>query len=716
MTAASGWIGFVAAAGATGLVASVLLAKRVVSADAGTSAMADIAGAIREGADAFQRRQYRTVGAYAAIAAGTVFGIHLVGRGADAAWRAAVAFCAGALCSAAAGWWGMFVSLRANVRVASAARRSIAGALDLALGAGAAAGLPVAAGSLLGTLALFVVFGGLTTPADVPHQIVGFAFGASFVALFAQLGGGIYTKAADVGADLVGKTEAGIPEDDARNPGIIADLVGDNVGDCAGRGSDVFQSAAAENVGAMILGAVLYPSFGVAGILFPLVTGALGLVASMVGLAVARQMRSEADDPMAAMTRGHLITLVLALAGVYVAVRALLGNRGWLFASGAIGVIAGFVFVAIARYYTGSRHRPVRWIARSSVAGPSTNVIAGLTILLESSALPVLTMSLALFGSWWCGARALPGVESAGLYGTAVATAGTLATVAYVLSMDMYGPIADNAGGIVEMSGEGGAARERTDRLDAAGNTTKAATKGYAIGSAALAAFLLLSAYLQEVTFLVRSKLEALHVPRSEDLRLQAIDFAKVPVFVAALAGGAIVFVFAGLAVRAVVRDAQTVIEEVRRQLHEDPAILTWTSKPDYGRCVDIVTRGALQGMVAPGLLAVLGPVGIGVAFRWLSTAEDPLLGAEAVGAVLMSGTIAGVLLASGMNTAGAAWDNAKKHIEAGALGGPGSTTHKASVVGDAIGDPLKDTAGPSVHILIKLLGTVALVTAPLYV
>lgn len=677
--------------------------------------MAGVADAIREGADAFQRRQYGTVGVYAAGAAVALFVVHQMSRGTDAAWRTALAFVVGAISSAAAGWWGMFVAVRANVRVASAARTSVARALDLALHAGAAAGLPVAAGALLGALALFVLFGGTAAPVAVAHQIVGFAFGASFVALFAQLGGGIYTKAADVGADLVGKVEAGIPEDDARNPAIIADLVGDNVGDCAGRGADIFQSSAAENVGAMILGAALFPAFGITGVLFPLATGALGLVASMAGLFFAR-MRNETDDPMSAMTRGHVVALLLSAAGVYLAVRLLLGNNPWLFLAGAIGIVASFVFVAIARYYTGQAYGPVRWIARSSVTGPSTNVIAGLTVMLESPALPVVTMSVALFASWWCGAYGMPGVAGAGLYGTAVATAGMLSTVAYVLSTDMYGPITDNAGGIVEMSGEDEDARQRTDRLDAAGNTTKAATKGYAIGSAALAAFLLFAAYLEETTVLVRSRLEALGIPHAQGFGLDQVDLAKVPVFTAALAGGAIVFVFAGLAVRAVVRDAYSVIEEVRRQLRDDPAILTWSSKPDYGRCVDIVTRGALRGMIAPGLVAVLGPIAIGICFRLLSSPAAPLLGAEAVAATLLAGTIVGLLLASGMNTGGAAWDNAKKLIEAGALGGPGSTTHKAAVVGDAVGDPLKDTAGPSLHILIKLLGTVALVTAPLYV
>jgi K(+)-stimulated pyrophosphate-energized sodium pump len=715
MASSSSWIGFVFAAGAMALVAALLFARAVLASGTGTEGMTRIADAIREGADAFQRRQYRTVAAYAVAVAALVFIVHQSSKGGDAAWRAAVAFLVGAACSAAAGWWGMFVSLRANARVANAARTSVSRALEVALRGGAAAGLPVVAVSLLGVLGLFLLFGGASAPDIAPHHVVGFAFGASFVALFAQLGGGIYTKAADIGADLVGKVEAGIPEDDPRNPAIVADLVGDNVGDCAGRGADIFESAAAENIGAMILGVALFPLFGIDGVLFPLVTGALGLVASVGGVLVVR-MRTEDEDPMAAMTRGHLVTLLLATAGLWIAVHFLLGDSGWLFAAGVLGLVASFAFSAIARYYTGTRHGPVRWIAKSSATGPSTNVTAGLAVVFESPTLPVVTVSAALFGSWWCGLRALPGVPGAGLYGTAVATAGMLASVAYVLSMDMYGPITDNAGGIVEMSGEDEAVRARTDRLDAAGNTTKATTKGYAIGSAALAAFLLFSAYLEEITMLVRAKLEALSAPGAASFRFEHVDLAKVPVFIAALTGATIVFLFSGLAIRAVVRDAYAVIEEVRRQFREDPGIMARTSKPDYGRCVDIVTRGALRSMVAPALVAVAAPVAAGVIFKLAGGAGDRLLGAEAVAAELMSATIVGVLVASGMNTGGGAWDNAKKLIETGAFGGPGTDVHKAAVVGDAVGDPLKDTAGPSLHILIKLLGTVSLVTAPLFV
>jgi K(+)-stimulated pyrophosphate-energized sodium pump len=708
------WLALVLAIAATSLVVAVSFARQVLAAGTGTAAMEEIASAIQEGARGFLRRQYRTVSVLAIGLAGLVFVLYLSGKGLGVAWRTALAFVAGAVSSAAAGYWGMFVSLRANVRVASAARTSVSRALRLAIRGGAASGVAVVASSLLGVGALFSIFGGLASPRLIPYQIVGFAFGASFVALFAQLGGGIYTKAADVGADLVGKVETGIPEDDPRNPAVIADLVGDNVGDCAGRGADLFESVAAENIGAMILGVALFPRFGALGVLFPLVAAAFGLVASIAGVLVVR-MRRETEDPMTAMTRGYFVTTLLAAAGLYVAVTQLLGGSAWLFAAGVVGLVASFAFAAIARYYTSSGYRPVRSIAASSVTGAATNVITGLAVALECTALPVLTIGAAILGAFYCGVRGLPGVTGAGLYGTAIATTGMLSTVAYVLSMDMFGPITDNAGGIVEMSAEPDEVRGRTDRLDSVGNTTKALTKGYAIGSAALAAFLLFSAYLEEITAQTRAKLMILGDPHWASYRFEHVDIGKVPVFVAALGGAAVVFLFAALAIRAVARDANRVVEEVRRQLRERPGILDGAARPDYRRCVDIVTVGALEGMIAPGLLAVIAPIAVGAMFRAFAPAADATLGAEAVAAVLMAATIAGILLALLMNTGGGAWDNAKKVIEAGAYGGKRSAAHRAAVVGDAVGDPLKDTAGPSLHVLIKLFGTVALVTAPLF-
>jgi K(+)-stimulated pyrophosphate-energized sodium pump len=708
------WIGVITVTGALSLAAAVLFARTVLVSDAGSAEMRAVADAIREGARAFLRRQYRTVALLALAVTGLVFIGNRLGRGGELAWRTAVAFAAGAACSLAAGYWGMFVSVRANVRVASAARSSVNAALRLALRGGAAAAFAVASSSLLGVAALFTLFGGLASPRTVPYQIVAFAFGASFVALFAQLGGGIYTKAADVGADLVGKVEKGIPEDDPRNPAVIADLVGDNVGDCVGRGADLFESTAAERIGAMILGVALLQHFGVAGVLFPLVVAAAGLLASIGGVFAVR-MKHEDEDPMSALARGYVVTSVLAGAGLYVAVRYLLAANVWLFASALIGLVSSLLFALLARYYTSYRHRPTRSIAEGAVTGAATNVITGLAVGLESTALPVLTICAALLGSYWCGLRALPGVTGAGVYGTAVATSGMLSTVAYVLCMDMFGPITDNAGGIVEMSQQPEDVRRRTDALDAVGNTTKALTKGYAIGSAALAAFLLFSAYLDQVTLLARDRLRALGDAAWTSFRFEHVDISKPPVFVAALLGAAVVFLFAAFAIRAVARDAQTVVQEVRRQFRETPGIMDRSAKPDFGRCVDLVTVGALKGMLAPGVLAVCGPVAVGVSFRLLATPADPTLGAEAVGAQLLVGTIAGILLALLMNTGGGAWDNAKKFIERGNLGGKQSEAHKAAVVGDAVGDPLKDTAGPSLHILIKLLGTISLVAAPLF-
>jgi len=715
MTAAALASAVVLGTSVAALAVAGVFARQVFAADAGTPAMQAIAAEVRDGARAFVRRQYGTVGLMAAAVAGALFVLDFATESAVLAWKTAVAFAIGAAFSAGAGYWAMFVSLRANVRVASAARSSVRLALHVALRAGAGAALPIVATSLLGVTLLFLAFGGLRSPESVPYEIIGFAFGASFVALFAQLGGGIYTKAADVGADLVGKVEAGIPEDDPRNPAVIADLVGDNVGDCAGRGADLFESTAAENIGAMVLGVALFRHFGAAGVVFPLVAAACGLLASIAGVLVVRQ-RDESDEPMGAMTRGYVVTTLLCAAGVYLAVRALLGGSAWLFGASAIGLCASFLFAAIARYYTSYRRAPTRSIAEASVTGAATNVIAGLAVALECTAVPALTIGAAILGSYYCGLRALPGVAGAGVYGTAVATAGMLSTVGYVLSMDVFGPIADNAGGIVEMSAQTADVRRRTDALDAAGNTTKALTKGYAIGSAALAAFLLLSAYLDRVTRLERAHLRATGVAGWASYRFAHVDLGDVPVFVAALLGAAVVFLFSALAIRAVARDARAIVGEVRRQLHESPGILRGTAKPDFGRCVDIVTVGALEGMLAPGLLAASAPIAVGVVFRLLGGARASMLGAEAVAAVLLAGTIAGVLLALAMNTGGGAWDNAKKLIETGALGGKQSDAHRAAVVGDTVGDPLKDTAGPSLHVLVKLLATVALVAAPLFV
>jgi K(+)-stimulated pyrophosphate-energized sodium pump len=694
------------------LVVAGFLARQVLSADTGKAEMRAISDAIREGAQAFLRRQYRTIALLAVVMALVIFGFYFFNRevkniaemGHGTAWKVTFSFLVGALCSALAGYIGMFVSIRANIRTATAAMTSLNKALQIALRGGAVSGLAVVSMSLLGVGGLFVMFNGMHDYQHVPLQIVGFAFGASFVALFAQLGGGIYTKAADVGADLVGKVEAGIPEDDPRNPAVIADLVGDNVGDCAGRGADLFESTAAENIGAMILGIALYPVFGMGGILFPLLARAFGLIATIVGVFTVRC--DEKEDPMNALNRGYLVTTILAMIGfaisVFYLLRPLPGataevHQGYLLGAGIIGIVTAYAFVWITQYYTEYKYRPVRSIAEASRTGPATNIISGLAVGFECTGAPVLVISAALMGSYWCGRMALPALSGGGLYGTAIATMGMLAPCAYILAMDTFGPITDNAGGIIEMSRQPEAIRQKTDRLDAVGNTTKALTKGYAIGSAALAAFLLFRAYLDEVVKITGHEI--------------GVDLTRVPVFVGALLGATLVFVFSSLAIKAVGQAAQVVIAEVRRQFKENPGIMKGTARPDYARCVDIVTVGALKEMVVPGLLAVGMPIAVGVIFRYLFN-----IGAETVAAFLMVGTIAGILMATFLNNGGGAWDNAKKYIEMGHYGGKGSETHKAAVVGDTVGDPFKDTAGPSLHVLIKLLSTITLVLAPLFV
>jgi len=702
------WVWFIMAMSGISLLMAWIFTRQVLSADTGTAQMQEIAAAIKEGAEAFMKRQYMTIYAFCVLLAILLFFFYARTKTTPLAIKTVISFLAGAICSGLAGLSGMFVSIRANLRAASAARTSLNRALQLALRGGAVTGLSVVALSLFGVGLIFLAFGGMSNPTTVPYEIVGFGFGASFVALFAQLGGGIYTKAADVGADLVGKVEAGIPEDDPRNPAVIADLVGDNVGDCAGRGADLFESTAAENIGAMILGVALFGHFGLLGIFFPLVARAFGLIASIVGIWGVR-LKNEDEDPMSALNRGYLITTLLAVAGFYVAVHFLLGNNLWFFSAGVIGIINSFVFVWITQYYTEYRYRPVLSIAKASLTGAATNIITGFAVAMECTALPVIAISVAILTSYYCGTRALPDVHGAGLFGTAIATMGMLSTAAYILAMDTFGPITDNAGGIIEMSGAPEEVRKRTDRLDSVGNTTKALTKGYAIGSAALAAFLLFSAYLDQITELMRQKTGNMNFVFGH------VDLSKVPVFIAALIGAALVFLFSAFAIKAVGKAAYAVIEEVRRQFRENTGIMEGTSKPDYGRCVDIVTKGALKAMVVPGLLAVGVPVAVGFLFKFFATPDDQTIGAEAVAAVLMVGTISGILLATLMNNGGGAWDNAKKFIETGQLGGKRSEAHKAAVVGDTVGDPFKDTAGPSLHVLIKLLCTVTFVMAPLF-
>ena len=743
------WLWIALGVGVLALVAAFILARIVLAGDTGTPEMRNISDAIREGAEAFLSRQYRTIGIMAVVLAIVIFlGYRLSPSTHDVATRTVIAFLVGAICSGLAGFTGMYVSIRANIRTASAARSSLNKALQSALRGGAVTGLVVVALALIGIGVLFLFFGGLNDPKHVVYQLVGFSFGASLVALFAQLGGGIYTKAADVGADLVGKVEAGIPEDDPRNPAVIADLVGDNVGDCAGRGADIFESTAAENVGAMILGAALYPVFGIKGILFPLMVHAINLIASIIGVAVVKT--NDTEDPMRALNRGFYVTSILALAGFAGIVWKMLNGPGvqpmYLFLCGVIGLITAFLFVWITQYYTESRYRPVQSIAEASLTGPATNIISGLAVGMETPAMPVIVISAALLLSYYCGVKGLSGVHLPGIsdyvkgiYGTAIATMGMLSCAAYILAMDTFGPITDNAGGIIEMSNQPDSVRDKTDKLDSAGNTTKALTKGYAIGSASLAAFLLFSAYLEEIKTLVTAKVTAAGPAGYMPLgwSFTNINLAEIPVFVGAMLGAMLTYLFSSLAIKAVGRTAQMIVKDVRDQFRENPGIMAGTSKPDYARCVSIVTGAALKEMVLPGVLAVGLPVAVGLIFRNFSSvygagtevltrggfATVPTIngvpvnlgGATAVAGLLMVGTISGVLLAMLMNNGGGAWDNAKKWIESGQYGGKKSDAHKAAVVGDTVGDPFKDTAGPSLHVLIKLLATITLVLAPLF-
>jgi len=644
-----------------------------------------------------------------------------------------VAFLVGAACSALAGYIGMFIAVRSNLRTAAAAQKGLKDAITVSLRGGAVSGFLVVALSLLGVSGIFLTYSKLLgNPAEIaPFLIVGFGFGASFVALFAQLGGGIYTKAADVGADLVGKVEAGIPEDDPRNAAVVADLVGDNVGDCAGRGADLFESMSAENIGAMILGVAIFTvTKKIEWIMFPLVLRSFGIIATMVGLTSVPFFTDahpkSKQDPMAPLNYGYYIVSVLSVIGLFIATKVMLGSAWyWFFFCGLTGIATGIAFVYITQYYTAGSWRPVQEIARASRTGPATNVIIGTAVGYETTALTAIAIGLALVISFALGSQAdinaaIPSFTT-GIFGTAVATMGMLMSAAYILSMDTFGPITDNAGGITEMSGAPEGAREITDKLDTVGNTTKALTKGYAVASAGLAAFLLFSAYLDKVK-------ERLGAPLTAEL---PVDLAKVDVFVGGLMGVMLVFLFSSLAIRAVGNAAGAIIEEVRRQFRTDPGIMAGTSRPDYHRAVDITARAALRQMILPGILAVGMPVAVGLIFRYTrhesvvvaGTTYTDASGWLAVAGVLIVGTIGGILLATVLNNGGGAWDNAKKFIESGGLKdeqgnvlGKGSEPHKAAVVGDTIGDPFKDTAGPSLHVLIKLLATITLVLAPLFI
>jgi K(+)-stimulated pyrophosphate-energized sodium pump len=679
-------------AGVVALLAAAVIARGLLKAPTGDARMVEISDAIKQGAMAYMNRQYKTI-AVVALVLVAVFAAVAVTRDQAAdktewVWTT-VGFAVGAIFSAIAGYIGMNISVRANVRVAQAARGGLAPALRIAFNGGAVSGLAVAGLALLGVSGFYYLFDQTLGFEDPVAPLIGFAFGASLISLFARVGGGIYTKAADVGADLVGKVEAGIPEDDPRNPAVIADNVGDNVGDCAGMGADLFETYAVTAIAAIFLGFLLAGEVTNL-VIYPLMLGAVAIFASILAIPAVRLSKpkeGEAPNIMSALYKGVFVSAAIAAVGFWFVTRELIDaetlaflpagiSANDLFLTTLVGIAVMVLMMFVTEYYTATQYAPVKRVAKASETGPATNIISGLAVGMQSVALPVLVIAVAMFAAY----------NLAGLYGIAIAAVAMLSVTGMIVAMDTYGPITDNAGGIAEMAGLPHEVRVHTDALDAVGNTTKAVTKGYAIGSAALAALALFADYTHRLA--------------SDGVSL-AFRLDDPLVLIGLIIGAMLPFLFSAFLMEAVGKAAGSIIEEVRRQFRTIPGIMDGTGKPDYAACVDIVTKAALKEMAMPGALAVLAPLVVG--FLW---------GPLALGGLLIGVLASGLMMALAMSNGGGAWDNAKKLIEA--EGRKGSEPHKAAVVGDTVGDPYKDTAGPSINALIKVINTVSLIFAGL--